>query len=198
MRKTALYALMMSLALTLCACAGEEMSSGDFAAAVQETYRNAASMTMETKLRCDAGDAVREYMLDCTYEHGGGYRVTVTGPQELAGISASVDGGSLALHYDGVTLEAGDASKEVCAANAAAYVMEAAARGYVLEQSKSEWNGEPCRRVAFETSFDGKAEMLCTVCFTEDMTPLYAEISENGVGFVFMEFTSFAFGDIIE
>ena len=198
MRKTAFCALMMSLVLTLCACAGGEMSNDDFAAVVQEHYRGAASMAMETKLRCDIDDAVREYVLDCTYERGGDYRVTVKEPQELAGIGASVSGDSLSLHYDGITLEAGDASKEVCAANAAAYVVEAVARGYVLEQSKSEWEGEPCRRIAFELSSDRKAQMLCTVCFAEDMTPLCAEISEDGAGFVFMEFTNFTFGDIID
>ncbi len=197
MRKVGFCALMMSLALTLCACAGGEMSNDDFAAAVQEYYRGAASMEMETKLRCDMDGAVREYTLRCEYARGGDHRVTVAEPQELAGISASVDGDTLALHYDGITLEAGDVSKEVCAANAAAYVMEAVARGYVLEQSKSEWNGETCRRIAFEMLSDSKAKMLCTVCFAEDMTPLCAEISEDGTGFVFLEFTSFTFGDII-
>ena len=198
MRKVGFYALMMSLALALCACTGGGVSNDDFAAAVQEAYRGAASMTMETRLRCDIGDAVREYTLGCTYEHGGGYRVTVIEPQELAGISASVDGDSLALHYDGVTLEAGDVSEEVCAANGAAYVMESAARGYVLEQSRSSWNGEPCRCITFETSSVSKAEILCTVFFSEDMKPLCAEISKEGAGFIFMEFTNFEFGATIE
>lgn len=198
MRKTAFYALMMSLALTLFACAGGEKSNEEFAAAVQERYRNAASMTMETTVECDMDGAVRSYVLDCTYERGGDYRVTVKKPQELAGISAGVDGDSFALHYDGVTLEAGDAPEEVCAANAAAYVMEAAARGYVLEQSDGEWNGEKCRRIAFEMPSDSKAKMLCTLCVTEDISPLYAEISKDGIEIIFMEFTTFSFGDIIE
>ncbi len=125
-------------------------------------------------------------------------RVTVLEPEALAGVTASVraDEG-MKLEYDGMVLDAGEGCGGVCAANAVSVFLRAAAEGFVVEQSRErcEDRGETLR-LCFETEPMGE-KLLVAAFFDEQDAPIYAEIEKDGEILAYLQFTDFAFGDIL-
>ena len=101
MRKALLFAPMLMLLLT--ACGGEEK---DPAAELQAQYANLAGAVMEAEVSCHYADEDRAYTLLCDYAPERS-TVTVLSPANLAGISATVENGTLTLSYEDISLDAG-------------------------------------------------------------------------------------------
>ena len=104
MRKALLFAPMLLLLLT--ACGGGEKKEEDLTAQLQAQYAAVASATMEADITCHYEDEARQYTLLCAYTPQAS-TVTVLSPANLAGISATVEDGTLSLSYDGISLDAG-------------------------------------------------------------------------------------------
>ena len=142
-------------------------------------------------------EADESYTLDIE-RSGDGTRVTVVAPEALAGVTARVEkDGALQLQFNGTILDAGAAAGGVSALNAADIVLDAVAGGYVTEQSTERFGDvSDALRLCFETAANGET-LLVTVCFYEEGTPIYAEIERGGEILAYLEFTDFAFGDIL-
>ena len=89
MRKALLFAPMLMLLLT--ACGGEEK---DPAAELQAQYANLTGAVMEADVSCHYADEDRAYTLLCDYAPDRS-TVTVLSPANLAGISATVENGTV-------------------------------------------------------------------------------------------------------
>lgn len=174
MRKALLFAPMLLLLLT--ACGGEEK---DPAAALQQEYAALSAATMEADVTCNYDDEVRQYTLLCAYTPESS-TVTVLSPSNLAGISATVSQGELRLSYEDISLDAGSYSAAAISPVAAMpKLMEAAARGYITEQSRETVGDRQCLRLACD--LDSQKGTLYTTWFDEEtLLPLHSEISVDG------------------
>lgn len=174
MRKALLFAPMLMLLLT--ACGGEEK---DPAAELQAQYANLAGAVMEAEVSCHYADEDRAYTLLCDYAPDRS-TVTVLSPANLAGISATVENGTLTLSYEDISLDAGGYSAAAISPVAALpKLMQAAASGYVTEKSEETVGERPCLRLACDLP-DDEGTVYTTWFDQETLLPLRSEISAEG------------------
>lgn len=174
MRKALLFAPMLMLLLT--ACGGEEK---DPAAELQAQYANLTGAVMEAEVSCHYADEDRAYTLLCDYAPDRS-TVTVLSPANLAGISATVENGTLTLSYEDVSLDAGGYSAAAISPVAALpKLMQAAASGYVTEKSEETVGERPCLRLACDLP-DDEGTVYTTWFDQETLLPLRSEISAEG------------------
>ena len=174
MRKALLFAPMLMLLLT--ACGGEEK---DPAAELQAQYANLAGAVMAADVSCHYADEDRAYTLLCDYAPERS-TVTVLSPANLAGISATVENGTLTLSYEDISLDAGGYSAAAISPVAALpKLMQAAASGYVTEKSEETVGERPCLRLACDLP-DDEGTVYTTWFDQETLLPLRSEISAEG------------------
>ncbi len=174
MRKALLFAPMLMLLLT--ACGGEEK---DPAAELQAQYANLTGAVMEAEVSCHYADEDRAYTLLCDYAPDRS-TVTVLSPANLAGISATVENGTLTLSYEDISLDAGGYSAAAISPVAALpKLMQAAASGYVTEKSEETVGERPCLRLACDLP-DDEGSVYTTWFDQETLLPLRSEISAEG------------------
>lgn len=174
MRKALLFAPMLMLLLT--ACGGEEK---DPAAELQAQYANLTGAVMEAEVSCHYADEDRAYTLLCDYAPDRS-TVTVLSPANLAGISATVENGTLTLSYEDVSLDAGGYSAAAISPVAALpKLMQAAASGYVTEKSEETVGERHCLRLACDLP-DDEGTVYTTWFDQETLLPLRSEISAEG------------------
>ena len=175
MRKALLFAPMLMLLLTACG-GGEEK---DPAAVLQQQYAAVAEATMEADVTCHYEGEERTYTLLCAYTPEKS-TITVLAPDNLAGISATLEGEELTLSYDDISLDAGSYSAAAISPVAALpKLMTAASAGYLTEQSEETVGERPCLRLTFDLSEEEGA--LYTTWFDQEtLLPLQSEISVDG------------------
>lgn len=175
MRKVLFFAPMLMLLLT--ACGGEEPNP---VANLQQQYAAVESATMEADIICHYDDEVREYTLLCAYTPDKS-TVTVLAPENLSGISAAVENGTLTLSYEDLSLDAGTYSAAaVSPVMALPKLMEAAAWGYPAEQSEETLGERSCIRMGCDLS--GEPGTVYTTWFDrETLLPIKSEIVADGV-----------------
>ena len=175
MRKALLFAPMLMLLLTACGVGGEK----DVAASLQQQYAAVSAATLEAGVTCHYEGEERTYTLLCAYTPEKS-NITVLSPENLAGISATLEGDTLTLSYDDISLDAGSYSAaSISPVAALPKLMAAAATGYLTEQSEETVSDRPCLRLAFDLSED--EETLYTTWFDQEtLLPLQSEISADG------------------
>lgn len=175
MRKALLFAPMLMLLLTACGGGGEK----DVAASLQQQYAAVSAATLEADVTCHYEGEERTYTLLCAYTPEKS-NITLLSPENLAGISATLEGETLTLSYDDISLDAGSYSAaSISPVAALPKLMAAAATGYLTEQSEETVSDRPCLRLAFDLSED--EETLYTTWFDQEtLLPLQSEISADG------------------
>lgn len=174
MRKAALFALMMMLPLA--ACGGERREKTAF---LQQQYAAVEEAAMEAELLCHYDDEVREYTLLCAYTPASS-TVTVLAPEELAGISATVEGGELTLRYDDISLDAGTYTGAAMSPVAVLpRLMEAAGGGYVTEESRETLDDRSALRLTCDLQ-DDTGTTYTTWFDEESLLPLRSEVAVDG------------------
>lgn len=186
-------AMLLALLLTACAArAGEETRTQT----LQSRYEALTACTARAEASVVRTGETARYTVELarTDEET---RVRVLAPEALSGVEASVRrDGALTLAFDGMVLDAGSALPGVSALNAPDILLDAAAHGYVTERSEERFGETDALRLCFETECSGE-KLLVTAYFDADDRPLYAEFERNGEILAYLEFTSFAFGDIL-
>jgi len=184
-RKVLLFALMLTLLLT--ACGGEEPNP---IAQLQQEIAAVESATMEADIICHYDDEVREYTLLCAYTPEKS-TVTVLAPENLSGISATVENGMLTLSYADLSLDAGTYSAAaISPVVALPKLMEAAAWGYPAEQSEETVGERGCIRMGCDLSNE-PGTMYTTWFDKESLLPLRSEIAADGVVVYEVEWSRF-------
>ena len=118
----------------------------------------------------------RTFTVSCDWTPTGA-GTTVTGPEDLAGLTASVSGEDLTVSYDGAALSAGSL-RDVAPANCLPWLLRAMEEGYLVEAGQETLEGLDCLRLALDTTAPG-GKVLCTVWLGGDGAPLYAEFSQD-------------------
>ena len=141
MKKVLLLAL--CLTLLLCGCGrGEE----EEVRALQQRYDALQQATMESEITCHFDGGSRSFTVVTTCEAQGA-TTTITAPEELAGISATVTGKELLLRYEGAALSAG-VPAVLSPAACVPYLLRSVAQGYLLDYGGETIDGMDCLRAA--------------------------------------------------
>ncbi len=105
-----LCALMMTLILlTGCGRGGQETgcSAEELALRIRADYLAMTACNASVDVTADYGQRVYEYSMDLAWEKNGETRLTITAPENIAGITARIQDGKSFLEYDTVSLETG-------------------------------------------------------------------------------------------
>lgn len=138
MRKTAGYALMMTLCLLLSAC-GSGSGAGnrttdELALDIRADYLSMTGCQARMEVTADYGARVYTYTLDLSYEKAGDTTLTVAAPDEVAGITARITGDTALLEYDGVSLETGPLDTSgLSPVSAPSVLIRAVMEGFIAE-----------------------------------------------------------------
>lgn len=197
MRKKLLCAQMTALLLLLCACGGGGQDAADTA---REPYRTMTTCSMEAEVTCGQGDEAMTYTLHCDYTADGASTVEVLVPDTVKGVKATVDGENLTLTYEDECLNAGTlGSEQISPAVCLPLLMNALRDGWLLEQSQETLHEVPCLRLAVDQTGEQGGKIISTLWLRQDDgTPLRGEITVDDEIILQVEFTKFAFGDILQ
>lgn len=193
--KRILTGVITLLMLALCGC-GAKMSQAE---SIRRQYGAIASAQMEAEVVCHLTGESRTYTLTCAYD-GEKADTTVTAPERLAGVTATVSPDGLEVTYEGMSLPAGELS-DICPANCLPYLLHAVGDGYLLEQSREELRGIPCQRLTLDTTARSGKKVLCTVWIDDDtLVPRYAEFTQDEKTVLTVDMKAFActVGEITE
>ena len=188
-----LFGYLLPLTLLLTACGGD--AGTDRVTEVQTLYATLQGYAAEVTVDIPREDETLHYTLSLTKDDDA-LSVRVLAPDALKGVTAHVDGETLALEYDGMVLDAGTLNPKVSALSCVPLLLRSFPESYITAQSMERFGEQDALRVCFETDCGG-GKLGCVVYFSEENEPLYAEIAENGKIILFAEFTDFTFGAIL-
>lgn len=178
----------LAAALLLCGCQGgksEVQESLDF----RVKLLDAASCSFTADVRADFGERVAQFSLDCVYEpQDSRATLTVTGPESIAGVAATVEGGDAVVSFDGLRLELGTlANGRVAPLQLPKLLGDAWAYGYVESQAKltDGW------LVSYRSGY-GDDELLVYTWFDSQLIPTEAEVYYDDTRLLSAELKSFA------
>jgi len=186
---------MMTLCLLLSGCgAGKEQFSSE---TLRKPYLEAEGCTMAAQILCDWDSLLWEGLLKCDYVPGGDSVVEIVEPEILAGVKAIV-GENFALSYEDEVLNIAPMTpEEITPADCLPRLMDALREGWLLEENTEVWQETECMRLTVDQS--GKEGKILSTFWlrTADALPLRAEISVEDKTIFIVEFTEFAFCDMI-
>ncbi len=169
-------ALLCALLLLLpCGCGSTDTTQN-----LQDQYQQVASANMEAEVTCHLASEELTFSIQCAYDANEGSTTTITAPEELAGLSATISPENLSVSYDEKVWSLG-ALDTICPANCLPWLLQAAANGYLMEQGTENVDGEECLRMTLDTSDGDDGSVLCTIWFRQsDLTPYYMECTIDG------------------
>ncbi len=130
-RSAVICVLMMTLVLTACGGRAQANSPQEQMLAIRAAYLAADSYAAKLDVMADYGQRVYNYSVDVTVA-GGESVLTVTDPEELAGITARLTDGQSQLEYDGAVLETGPLSDDgLTPLSAVPALLECARTGFI-------------------------------------------------------------------
>lgn len=193
MRVLRLCAPMTALCLLLlCSCGGaEELQQVQL---LRERYAAAAGCAGTAEVTADYGQRVYEFTLDFAAQ-GEELTLTLTAPEEVAGITARVSGEQTSLEYDGAILDTGALSPDgLSPVSAVPLLLRSAAEGF---SDRCVWEGEkdaPEFHVTYRdperSPGEGTEVDLWFAGDTGDL--LRGEVSVDGYRVILCEFTAFS------
>ena len=101
--------MILALLLALSACGGgaEGSQAEQLALELRGAYLALEGCTASMEVTADYGQRVYQYAMDLSWQPEGETVITLTAPQEVAGVTARLREGESALEYDGVRVETG-------------------------------------------------------------------------------------------
>lgn len=195
MRKTVFCVLMMTLLLTGCRPGGEkELNAEERALQLRTHYLAADTCAGTAVVTADYGERVYGFTLDFSWKREGDTVLTVTDPEELAGLTATVGQGESRLEFQGVSLGTGDLTGEgLTPLEFLPAVMSDIGGGFMAECSFETQEDRETLRVLFRDPEKGPQEGLERVLwFDRDTCDLLrAELSYRGAMVIRSDFTAF-------
>ena len=160
--------------LLLCGGCGKKSST---AANIQEQYSRVATAQMEAEVTFHTPQEDRSFMLQCTFTPEES-TVTVTAPETVKGVTATVSGEELTIAYDGAVLSAGSVGR-FGPVNALPCLLRAIGSGYLLEEGRETLEDADCYRLTLDATA-GNTPLKCTVWLdAETLLPRYAEFAAD-------------------
>ncbi|MCD7947706.1 MAG: hypothetical protein LUG13_05340 [Oscillospiraceae bacterium] len=196
MRWVRLAAPMIILAMLLGGCGLQGGGQAEeLVAQIQKDYREMDACTAELTVTADYGQRVYEYTLQASYEKEKETTLTVTQPENIAGVTAHIRDGETALEYDGAYLETGALSETgLSPIDAFPALLSAAREGYIAHYNMETLSGAQALRVLYRNpeaeEGTGQEETLWYDPDTGVM--LRGEIALDGYTVIQCDFTAFS------
>ena len=184
MSRVWLPALMISLVL-LCGCTGGENLEERFSQARQE-LAEASELSFTAEITADMGETVFACTLSCVSD-GKGTEMTVLSPDLAKGVVVRSDDGGAALSYDGLELYVGQTGG-VTPVGAVPMLLDALLSGYAEDFSSQTY--EQTQALAARI-YIGEDVYALFWLDEESLTPLYAELVQDGAAAVRCRFSDF-------
>lgn len=165
---------------------------------LRTVYLAAKGCSGTVEVTADYGLRVYEFTLDFTWRRAGESVLTVTAPEELAGLTARIAEGEARLEFDGVSLGTGDLTGEgLTPMELLPGLMEYADEGYMAECVFEQLGEQETLRILFrdpEAAAGTGAE--CVQWFERGTHALVrCELSWNGELVLSGNFSDFTLGD---
>ena len=142
--------LMISLCLALSACGGEGGGSPaeQLALDVRGRMLEAAAGSAQVSVTADYGRRVYEYGVDMIWQAEGETVLTLTAPENVAGVSARILEGETALEFDGTRVETGALDDSgLSPLSGLPLLLEYARTGWMAECGMEELDGRQVLRI---------------------------------------------------
>lgn len=155
--------LFLLTAAALCAC-GNDDSDRELTLDIQEAFRSMERWSGTAELTADYGQRVYSYTVSFSGTSRDGMNLTITAPEEVAGITASIKEGQTVLSYDGIRLETGPLNPEgMSPLDAIPAVFSAMQSGYIAETSSETLGREDLLRISCRDAENPPGEGVETV-----------------------------------
>lgn len=188
---------MIILCLLLSACAGG--GAGDraeqLALEIRGDYLAMTACTAALEVTADYGQRVYEYGMDVRWEREGETVLTVTAPENIAGVTARIRDGETALEYDGVRLETGPLDGQgLSPVDAVPALLAYAREGFIAECGMETWGDIEVLRLCCRDpeSQPGSGEEAALWMDPDTGALLQGELSVDGFTVIRCVFTGFA------
>lgn len=187
-----LLLLTATSALLLTGCTGGGSSTKDKLEAAQSVYRTMSGCTAQAEITADYGQRVYGYTVDLTVKGGSGV-MTVKEPENLAGTVLTWSDGETKLAFDGAELDTGALSDSgLSPADAMPTILTACQGGEIVDCCMEEQAGAQVLHGTLDLDGDQGGQIQCW--FQPDSYGLLrAELSQDGVTVVTMQFSDFSF-----
>lgn len=178
--KRKLLPLLLSLCVLLSACGKSSAIKSAYDAFAEELSR-ASSLSFNASVRAEYEHKTARFALSYAEDDSGG-TVTVVAPQIIAGISAHVAKGSTRLDYGDISLDTGALDEHGLSPMSSLPLLVQALRSGYLD---SFWEEDGSIVLQLIPNDD----LICTVWFDTDMTPLRAELISGGRVVIYADIT---------
>lgn len=188
---------MIALCLLLPGCgpAGEGGGAEQLALDIRGEYLAMEGCSAQLEVVADYGQRVYEYTVDLTYNADGETVLTVTAPENIAGVTARIQAGETALEYDGARIETGPLNEAgLSPVDAVPALMSYLQQGYIAECGmESGETGELLRLVCREPEGTAGEGLECSLWLDPSTHALVrGELSQDGFAVIKCEFTQFS------
>ena len=190
--RRSLLLLTVTSALLLTGCTGGGSSTKRKLEAAQSVYRTMSGCTAQAEITADYGQRVYGYTVDLTVQGGSGV-MTVKEPENLAGTVLTWSDGETKLAFDGTELDTGALSDSgLSPADAMPTILTACQGGEIVDCCMEEQEGGQVLHGTLDLDGDQGGQIQCW--FQPDSYGLLrAELSQDGVTVVTMQFSDFSF-----
>ena len=129
--------------LLLTGCGEKGAQADDLALAIRGEYLEMAGCSASLEVHADYGSRVYDYAMDAVWTGDGGLTLTLTAPEEVAGVTGRVLEGETALEFDGVYVETGPLDPSgLSPMDAFPALLTALREGYVAQSTLEEGEAE--------------------------------------------------------
>ena len=163
----------MILLLLFTGCGGKKQIRD--AQSLQQQFCAMDSCCMEGEVTCQYEQQERRYTLRCEWRPERSV-VTVLAPEELAGITAVIQGEDLTLQYQGTSLGVGRLSAlELSPAQCMPMLLQALRCGYITSIGEETLDGKACQYLTLDQT-EGGGEKVNFAVWLYEKQPAAAEI----------------------
>lgn len=202
MRRILIVCLMTALLCPLSACGGEGGRDADaLALEVRGAYLSMEGCTAELELTADYGQRVYTYGMKVDWTREGETVLTLTAPEDVAGLRAHIAQGESALEYDGVWVETGPLNPDGLSPMDAPVALLTALREGYLASTGLETVGEEEQLhlvVREPDAQPGTGTEIALWCDPVSGALLRGEIAQDGVTVITCIFQSFVMEGLTE
>lgn len=186
MKKTA---VLFSFLLLLVGCAKNQPT----AQSIREHFDALPAFSAHVKIFSDFGGSALEYELDYAYNRKGSDHLTLTAPEAVSGIEATIDGeDSFLLRYGDAELDDGTPGTQgATPADGVYWLMRELRESEPLELWTDTVSGTPALALRYESSVDD-CELTRQIWLSQgSLQPLCAEVYANGTRALLLTFSGY-------
>ena len=174
------------LLLTVSGCS-EDRQPTQKALDFRTALMNAGGCSFEARISADYGGRVYDFTLDCVYTNDGEAALTVTEPEAIAGISATVSPDGAQVQFDGMALDFGELANGSIAPMATPWLLGSCWLGGYISAAGADGEWE---RVTILHGYH-EEEVTLDTWLDENNLPGRCEISWNGQRYLTVEISNF-------